>query len=1080
MSAVLDVIVSVNKDGSVEIDKVKRSADQAEKSTDKLTKSTDKMSKSFASTAIKVALVGTALYGVVKAFNAVVSSGLDYNKQMDASQAKLTAMISASKSYETISGRQVDALERQAMISGEVAEMMEILKTVNTETAMGMSELIDIYSLAKPGMDRYKWAVEDQIEIVKLASNTASNFGMSAQELSTGIDDLATGTWLASSGFGKMMKALGVSKDEFKETGDKVAYLKEKMKETGAVQDTWAVATSNFKVAWDNMAGSITQPIFDGIKNAIKDVTGLMGKTAPSALQIFSNVLVDMVNGSVKALSTLVSWISKVVSGFRIAIAGYQKLAGATKVWWNGTQSENIARLAELEAEKKRLKEAGEAYGVVRRQIQAIKRDMKDSAEGREMWINADKDLENIAEFDASVQNVADTIGKIDIKYGVVEQIKEATTQTDKLAYKINNITGDVKKPKKKKKTQAEKDAEKAIKNYDKAIDKLDSDLQNVGDNFAGTIAGAFGTVGDEMYRFYETVSQLMADATAQSVAESQATGAQSTGPAVAKAGSQAGIYGAIAMAGLLAMFGMASGGTFDSEEVAPELGDNAKTSDTLENALDNILDVQYPMLEVSREMAGYLLTISKAFGGIENSLIRSGIDIGGSLFQDTYKKGTLFGGKSTSLYGTSIEVESATMAELINGEITAMLDTVTKTVKKSWYGSKKTSYSHKYTDISEDIGSYVSEATLAIFDSLTASADALGLSTIIEEEVEVWVKDAETATTTGFTSFFRRFNFGSTFGRLFGRTAEAEAGHFETQTITKSLQDEIIDIGKFDTTGMSADEVSAEIQSRFSAQVDAITEKYFGAVAEFQKAGEGLGETLFRVVTNFDQVGHSLGLIDKSVDWRTATIIADVAGGLDKLGASMSNYTENFFSAEEQYNMKLATMSANFSSLGVAMPTSNKEFRALIEGIDTTTDAGATLFAEVISLSGAFAEMTDASQDLGKATKGYIDDISGFLTGQYSFLTSQGKTDYANMMLEQSKGENPLLNEVDASRLRLEQAYLSVSSQEEFEAISKQHLEVLVENAEKDATNADLLGELVMIKDKLTDIEEIERRLLV
>jgi len=500
-------------------------------------------------------------------------------------------------------------------------------------------------------------------------------------------------------------------------------------------------------------------------------------------------------------------------------------------------------------------------------------------------------------------------------------------------------------------------------------------------------------------------------------------------------------------------------------------------------NALDYIKDAQFPMLKLTREMTGYLKTISLAFGGIENSLLRSGIDIGGNLFQDTYKKGTLFGGKSTSLYGTSIDIEAGTISELINGEITALLDTVTKTVKTKWYGAKKTSYSHAYTDISGDISEYIANATTALFESLTLAGETLGIELTVEEEVTKWVADSSNDIENGIFGGFRS-GFGSFFGNmktgfmgrifsLFGRRFATETGEWVTETVTSSLMDEIIDIGKFDTTGMSAEEVAAEIQGRFSAQMDAITEKYFGVVKEFQKAGEGLGETLFRVMTNFEQVGHSMELIGKSVDWRTANIIADVAGGLDSLNASLDSYHTNFFTEAEQYEMKLLTLTKSFASLGLAVPEGKDGFRELIDSIDTTTDSGATLFAEVISLADAFADMEGSAKSLSEA----VSEIADAWLGNLSYLTIAQKAEYASGYFEIARQSNGQLDLVESARAMAETALKATSTKEEYIPIFNDYIKALEEQAPQ-ATTDDVVAELRALRAEVQILEETTRRL--
>jgi hypothetical protein len=459
-----------------------------------------------------------------------------------------------------------------------------------------------------------------------------------------------------------------------------------------------------------------------------------------------------------------------------------------------------------------------------------------------------------------------------------------------------------------------------------------------------------------------------------------------------------------------------------DTEQTPPVLDDMAKTSESMANSLEYIKDAQYPMLALTREMTGYLSNIDKAFAGAENSLLNSGLDLGGSSFKGTASAG-FFGltSKSTELFGTSIQVGAATLSDVMAGWVNATLLQTTKTVKKGILKTK-TSYSTTSTNISELLGQYLQEATANAFEMLTSAGTALGIS-------------------------------------------------------TAGLANQSINIGTFDTTGMSAAEVTAELEGRFSAQFDTIANSYFSAVAEFQRGGEGLAETLTRVVVNFDQVRHSMELINKSVDWRTANIIVDIAGGLDALNGALASYTENFFSAQEQYDMQANTMAKAFETLGVAMPNTNEEFRRLVEGIDTTTDAGAALFAEVIGLAGGFNDMTTAAEEAAEVINTMIKDVADAWLGNLSYLTLKQKADYASAYLALTKESNGQLNSVDAARAYAEAGLKSTSTKEEYIPIFDAYIKEL-ENQAPEATLDDVVKELKDLNAIVKSQEETIRRI--
>lgn len=1111
MASVGTVVIEVDANTAKLVQGVKES----NKRLSKLQKSANDATNSL----VKMAVGAVSIYAIGKALQSVVTSSFNYNVAMENSHAKLYAMISASKDYVTVSGKQVSAMERQAMISSETAETLEMLRKVNSQTAMGMTDLIDTFALMKPAMDNANISTKDQVDILKLVTNTASNFGLSAQELSTGIDDLASGTWKTSQSFGKMMKAVGITKEGLQQAGDKVAYLKEKMKETGETQDTWSVAVSNFGVAWDNLNGKLTEGIFEDMKKAVKELTTSFDKTAPSSMQVFADALVDMANAGVKTIGFLLKAFNQLIGVIQISYSGYQKLAGFVM---GGDISELNAELKELQ----RIQREGDyglfsnqSYGTVRRNIEAKKKEIAEAIK----WNNVRKDGENLhqqaLERTNKINKMVDGgLQKFKFNYKTInDEVEKTVKSTDKLKNKTKEVVTDAEELAKEAKKASELyrkfleltgqddklfqlDVEQTMNEFIKSgkysseqlseiYDGMWKDYQEKGkkankdivmdftNQFSGLLDGIFdGDFGGALGGFFDGVATELLSKPITALSESMnemLTGKDGMGGLLGGLGSMGGIVGGLAMSGI----GMLVDSFFgDKAEEPPVLGEIRSLSDTLENSLDSIYNVQFPMLALTRDMRGYLETISLAFGGVENSLLRSGIDIGGDLFQDTYKKGTLFGGKSTSLYGTSIKVNAGTIADLMNGEITAMLDTVTKTVKTKWYGAKKTSYSHQYTNISNDIGQYISDATTSLFDSLSLAGETLGIDLTIEEEVTKWVADAQDDVAGGlwggFGSIFTKLRssnrFASMFG-MFGKSVAKETGEWVTENVTSTLMDEVINIGKFDTTGMSAEEVASEIQGRFSAEVDRITEKYFSAVKEFQKAGEGLGETLFRVMTNFDQVGHSMELIGKSVDWRTANIIADVAGGLDSLNASMSSYQQNFFTDAEQYEMMLNTMTKSFASLGLEVPKSNAEFRKLVDGIDTTTDAGATLFAEVISLADGFAEMTDGAMKLNEA----VSQIADAWLGNLSYLTLKQKADFASGYFELSRQSDGAIDSVESARMMAETALKTSTSREEYIPIFNDYIQE-IKSKTPEATTDDVVNRLDTLISRVRKLEEV------
>lgn len=595
--------------------------------------------------------------------------------------------------------------------------------------------------------------------------------------------------------------------------------------------------------------------------------------------------------------------------------------------------------------------------------------------------------------------------------------------------------------------SKAGKAAKKALKDAKEAAEDAADALEDYNQRFAGSFADAFdgilhGDMISSFQNFFDTVGGTMMDPFMEDMAKklsgglSDALGGLSS---LASGGIGAAITGGMALLSATVLA--------DTAEEPPVLGEIRDMSDSLSNALSDIYGVQYPMLEMTRDMRGHLETISNSFGNVSNSLLRSGIDIGGGLVQSTSKDGFLFGGSTNELYGTSIDIDAATVSQFMNEQVNATMDTVMENVSTSWYGSSDTSYRHNITNISDSMAEQLGEATNAVFETLIASGDILGIN-------------------------------------------------------TNGLLNSTIDIGQIDTTGMTAEEVSAEIEGRFGAQVDAISEQYFGVISEFQRGGEGLAETLYRVTVNFEQVGHSLELIGKSVTWRTANIIEDVAGGLDALSASLSSYSNNFFTDAEQYSQSVDTMTKNFASLGLELPSTNAEFRTLVEGFDTTTDAGATLFAEVISLADGFNDMTSAADELAEAAQdaidkelalaatvnaerlAYLQSESAFLegmfsrieaayTGSQSYLNSLEKSQYLGNLASSKLASGDSQGYFDTLFAQLGADQKTATTSEEYALKFERYIGTLQEAGYEEKTTTDVVDSIELLIEQNVRIED-------
>lgn len=93
---------------------------------------------------------------------------------------------------------------------------------------------------------------------------------------------------------------------------------------------------------------------------------------------------------------------------------------------------------------------------------------------------------------------------------------------------------------------------------------------------------------------------------------------------------------------------------------------------------------------------------------------------------------------------------------------------------------------------------------------------------------------------------------------------------------------------------------------------------------------------------------------------------LAELAGGIDNLSSLLSSFTENFYSEAERNEMRVRSVTAAFTNLGVAVPASMEEFRTLVEkAVEDTSEEGQKFFFSLLQIQGAFKEMMAASGQL-------------------------------------------------------------------------------------------------------------------
>lgn len=402
---------------------------------------------------------------------------------------------------------------------------------------------------------------------------------------------------------------------------------------------------------------------------------------------------------------------------------------------------------------------------------------------------------------------------------------------------------------------------------------------------------------------------------------------------------AMAGIMGAILGVAGIAFGGGSSGGVDvgaiqDQQGTGTVLGSDDK-SESILNAMDQYNDIGIDQLAELRGIRDAMVSLSNGIAQLAVSLVTSSKFGGGDVtglgesqnlsgivnFADKLGLssilgvlgdniigsvlGGLFGSTKKKLVDSGIQFDSQTLGEIFSGQFEAVYYNVIETTKKKFWGlSKKTS------------------------TSIVTSAIE---GTILEE-----------------------------FGTIFGYIGDTVTQSLDVLGITseKALEDYVLSLGSISFKDMSGEEIQKELEAIFSQQADLIAKYMLPQISKWQKMGEGSFEALTRVAKEqavfndaLSNLGISLVGVSSIMQIDVAQAIITMMGGLDEFASATGAYFSKFFSEAEQFAALGSSINDVFVQLGVTMPMSRESFKALVDGLDLTTEAGRQMFATLMQL---------------------------------------------------------------------------------------------------------------------------------
>jgi tape measure domain-containing protein len=455
-------------------------------------------------------------------------------------------------------------------------------------------------------------------------------------------------------------------------------------------------------------------------------------------------------------------------------------------------------------------------------------------------------------------------------------------------------------------------------------------------------------------------------------------------------------------------------------------LGDASAKSDSVANAIKALHDTARIELQTQSGMLAALRNIEANIAGLGNLLVRgSGVTTGGNLGITTGTTqnlsasenrlislvsfglagalidkitgglvgklvGGLFGSKSSSITDAGLAIRGS-VGELMSGSGVQQYADVSTTRRALFGLSKSTSNSTQFGGVDAQVAQQFGLVFQSIGSTLAEAAKALGKDgQTVGEAVARFVVDIPRLSLLGL----KGDDLQSAINNAISATADNVArsvfggleafqkigeGYFETITrVAAGIDSAQYALEKLGVSAIAYSDIinkQGDVTAELVRQSLIAYESTSGALSSVGKLVatlDGTGDDLAATYARLVELRGALMSVGASGDSLSAAMIRG-AGGLDTLKDALSTYLQEFFTDSERNAAATARLAEQFTKLGLAVPATRAEFRALVQSLDTTTEAGQRQYAALVNLSGAFAEITKQADDLSSAGQGIV-----------------------------------------------------------------------------------------------------------
>jgi len=327
--------------------------------------------------------------------------------------------------------------------------------------------------------------------------------------------------------------------------------------------------------------------------------------------------------------------------------------------------------------------------------------------------------------------------------------------------------------------------------------------------------------------------------------------------------------------------------------------------------------------------------------------------------------------GGSSSVTNEGIIIAGGMITDLIDNTVVSAFQDI-KSKKSIIHGTKR---SRQTEELADGVGNYFSLVFKSMNDAVKAGAQSLGL---LPAEIQ----------------------------------SRLDQFAIETQEI--SFKD------------LNGEDQAEALEAVFSKTFDGLASSVVPFLDDFQKTGEGLGETLARVATQVqltEEAALALGFaLDTAIAPETVARISDslveLVGGVEAFSNAITSFESNFFTESEQLQINARRLTQAMGDLPLA--ATRQGFVDLLQAQDVTTISGREAVATLLRLQSSADEYYSFLEEATESLRGSTDNALGDL--------QRAINDRKSVLQDGYRAEVELIQEQTDVRLQANQMVLDAA----------------------------------------------------